>query len=86
LATGLTGKQGVMIPAANRRNLMCSPEVVDAVRQGQFHIWSVSHVDEGIELLTHVPAGTPEQSDTVMGRVMQTLRDFSERWKSWHQA
>ncbi|MBJ6726512.1 Lon protease family protein [Geomesophilobacter sediminis] len=56
-AKGLTGEQGVIIPKLNERNLMLSDEVVQAVAEGKFHIWSVKHVDEGIELLTGMPAG-----------------------------
>ena len=54
---GLTGSQGVMIPEANIRHLMLSPEVIQAVNDGKFSIWAVSTIDEGIELLTGVPAG-----------------------------
>jgi predicted ATP-dependent protease len=56
-AKGLTGDQGVMIPKLNERNLMLNDEVVQAVRDGRFHIWSVSDVDQGIEILTGVAAG-----------------------------
>jgi predicted ATP-dependent protease len=56
-AKGLTGDQGVMIPKLNERNLMLNDEVVQAVEAGQFHIWSVSDVDQGIEILTGVAAG-----------------------------
>ena len=56
-AKGLTGDQGVMIPSLNERNLMLSDEVVQAVKAGRFHIWSVSDVDQGIEILTGVAAG-----------------------------
>lgn len=56
-AKGLTGEQGVMIPKLNERNLMLSDEVVQAVAAGQFHIWSVSDIDQGIEILTGLPAG-----------------------------
>ncbi len=56
-AKGLTGEQGVMIPKLNERNLMLSDEVVQAVESGSFHIWSVADVDQGIEILTGVPAG-----------------------------
>jgi lon-related putative ATP-dependent protease len=54
---GLTGRQGVVIPAANVRNLMLDDEVVAAVREGRFHVWAVRTIDEGIELLTDRPAG-----------------------------
>lgn len=56
-AQGLTGHQGVMIPKANERHLMLSDEVVQAVVAGQFHIWSVATIEEGIEILTGMPAG-----------------------------
>jgi lon-related putative ATP-dependent protease len=56
-AAGLTGSQGVIVPAANARNLMLDEEVVEAVRGGRFHVWAVTSVDEGIELLTGRPAG-----------------------------
>src|SRR5262249_35168920 len=54
---GLTGEQGVMVPAANVKNLMLNEEVVEAVRAGRFHVWAVSHIDEGIELLMERVAG-----------------------------
>ena len=56
-AKGLTGGQGVMIPAANAQNLMLREEVVQAVSEGRFHVYSVSTIDEGIEVLTGVKAG-----------------------------
>ncbi|MBI3778499.1 MAG: AAA family ATPase [Gammaproteobacteria bacterium] len=54
---GLTGDQGVLIPAANVKHLMLRRNVVEAVAEGKFHIYPVSTVDQGIELLTGVPAG-----------------------------
>ncbi len=56
-AKGLTGEQGVIIPAQNIKNLMLRDEVIEAVTEGRFHVWAVSSVDEGIELLTGLPAG-----------------------------
>ena len=53
----LTGRQGVIIPEANVRHLMLTGEVVESVRAGRFHVWSARDVDEGIELLTGIPAG-----------------------------
>ncbi len=55
-ARGLTGTQGVLLPAANRRNLMLRDDVVEAVSRGRFHIWPAEQVDEAIELLTGQPA------------------------------
>lgn len=57
---GLTGDQGVLIPKTNVADLMLRTDVVDAVRQGQFHVWAVENVDEAIELLTGLPAGEPD--------------------------
>ena len=54
---GLTGEQGVIIPEANMRHLMLNNEVIEAVRDGKFSVWSVGSIDEGIELLTGVSAG-----------------------------
>ncbi len=54
---GLTGEQGVMIPASNIENLMLHERVVTAVTEGKFHIWPINTLDEGIELLMGSPAG-----------------------------
>lgn len=54
---GLTGEQGVMIPHQNVDELVLNDEVIEAVQNGQFHIYAVKTIDEGIELLTDVPAG-----------------------------
>ena len=59
-AKGLTGGQGVMLPRDNLRNLVLNDEVTDAVREGLFHIYAVSSIDEGIEVLTGTPAGEPQ--------------------------
>ena len=56
-ARGLTGDQGVLIPAANVRHLVLRSDVVEAVRDGKFHIYAVETVDQGIQLLTGTPAG-----------------------------
>lgn len=56
-ARGLTGKQGVMVPKDNVQHLTLKDEVLDAIEAGEFHIYSISSIDEGIEVLTGVPAG-----------------------------
>jgi predicted ATP-dependent protease len=56
-ARGLAGTQGVLIPAQNVKDLMLRHDVVEAVRTGRFHVYAIKHVNEGIELLTGVPAG-----------------------------
>lgn len=87
-AKGLTGEQGVIIPAANVPNLMLSQEVIDAVHANQFHIWAIHTIDEGIELLTGRPAGQrgpdgqyPE--GTVHRLVEDRLRDYAERLRAF---
>lgn len=59
-AKGLTGTQGVLIPQSNVQDLMLRKHIVEAVEQGQFHIYPVKTVDQGIEILTGVPAGEPD--------------------------
>jgi lon-related putative ATP-dependent protease len=54
---GLTGEQGVILPESNVSNLMLKESVVEAIRQGRFHLWPVKTIDEGIEVLTGVNAG-----------------------------
>jgi predicted ATP-dependent protease len=85
---GLTGTQGVIIPRANLANLMLKAEVVEAVRAGQFHVWAVGTIDEGIELLSGRPAGDrqpdggyPEGS--VSALVEHRLRDYAERIRAF---
>ena len=61
-ARGLTGDQGVIIPTANLRHLMLRQDVIDAVAAGQFHIWAVDTIDEGIALLTGLEAGALDEN------------------------
>ena len=61
---GLTGKQGVMIPEKNVNNLMLRRDVVEAVEKGKFHIYPVTTVEEGIEILTGMPAGELQEDGT----------------------
>lgn len=58
---GLTGEQGVLMPIQNKQDLMLKDQVVDAVREGKFHIYAVKHIDEGLELLTGCPAGEMQE-------------------------
>jgi predicted ATP-dependent protease len=57
---GLTGRQGILIPAANVVHLMLREDVVEAVREGRFHVHPVHTVDEGIALLSNRPAGAAD--------------------------
>jgi lon-related putative ATP-dependent protease len=61
-ARGLTGSQGVMVPRDNLKNLVLKQEVIEAVREGRFHIYAVSTIDEGIEVLTGAPAGQRQEN------------------------
>lgn len=82
-ARGLTGTQGVLIPRANQRNLMVSDEVAAAVEAGQFHVYAVETIDQGIELLMGHPAGTRQPDgvyppDSVHRAVEDRLRALAE--------
>lgn len=84
---GLTGKQGVLIPKQNVKNLMLEEEVVEAVKQGKFHIWEVGHIAEGIEILTGVNAGNIRDingqfpSDTIFSKVEARFKKMYEALK-----
>lgn len=87
-AKGLTGAQGVMIPQSNVQNLMLRPDVVEAVRVGQFHIYPVASIDEGIALLTGTPAGERRADggypdNTVNGAVYRRLTDLAQKVKAF---
>ncbi len=79
-ARGLTGEQGVLIPAANVEHLMLRREVIEAVAAGSFHVYPVEHVDQGIELLTGLPAGVPDESGVYPdGSINRRVQDRLER-------
>lgn len=89
-AKGLTGNQGVIIPKINERNLMLNDEVVQAVESGMFHIWSVSQIEEGIEILTGVPAGISDADGkypegTVNYLVAKRLNEMVESMRRFGQ-
>ncbi|MDR2903236.1 MAG: AAA family ATPase, partial [Clostridiales bacterium] len=78
---GLTGRQGVVIPAANSAELNLKDDVIAAVKDGVFHIYTIQTIDEGIELLTGVPAGTKNDKgkyppNSIHGMVYKKLKDF----------
>ena len=82
-ARGLSGEQGVLIPRPNVCHLMLREEVIDAVRAGRFNIWAVADVDEALELLTGLPAGTPAADgtmpeDSVNGRAIAGLQKLAQ--------
>ncbi|MBW1723073.1 MAG: AAA family ATPase [Deltaproteobacteria bacterium] len=85
---GLTGKQGVMIPQSNLKDLMLRKDVVEAVKKGQFHIYAVRTIDEGIEVLTGVKAGEKRADGTypkgtINALVDEKLRSLAEGLKKF---
>ena len=84
-ARGLTGKQGVLIPVANVDDLMLQDKVLEACKAGRFHIWAVRTIDEGISMLTGLPAGkrtrTGWPAESVMGRVEKALKRYEKDQK-----
>jgi lon-related putative ATP-dependent protease len=80
----LTGTQGVLIPRTNTQNLMLRKEVIDAVKRQKFRVYQVSTVEEGIEILTGVPAGNLDKDGnypegTVYGAVQKKLKQYFHR-------
>lgn len=85
---GLTGTQGVMIPDSNVKDLMLRKDVVQAVKDGKFHIWSTKTIEDGIELLTGVAAGEPDKDGsypegTVYAKVDERLSEILEGLKTF---
>lgn len=99
LARGLNGRQGVIIPEVNRSSLMLRKDLVEAVERGQFHIYAIRTVDEGLEVLTGWPAGVmlppPAEEEeepgplyepgTVNGRVDEKLRALAYELKFYSE-
>ncbi|MDY0221340.1 MAG: ATP-binding protein [Desulfobacterium sp.] len=80
---GLTNTQGVMIPASNVKHLVLRKDVVQAMERGEFHLYKISTIEQGIEVLTGVRAGEPDENgtypgDTLFGRVAEKLKRFHE--------
>ena len=83
-AQGLTGEQGVIIPASNREHLMLRRDVVKAVEEGQFSVWAVDEVDQAMTILTGVEAGERDEEgafdpESVNGMVEARLRELAEQ-------
>ena len=82
---GLTGEQGVIIPRTNVSNLMLKEEIIEAVENNMFHIYAVDTVDDGIEILTGMPAGVPDKNGkypkgTVNYLVAKNLDDYYKHY------
>ena len=87
---GLTGDQGVLIPHQNVRNLMLREDVVDAIRQGKFHLYAIKTIDEGLEVLTDDPAGQRQSDgsypeDSVNCLVEKRLQELHESMRGYYE-
>jgi predicted ATP-dependent protease len=85
---GLTGTQGVIIPAQNVDELMLREEVYEAVRKKKFHIYAISSIDDGIEILTGVKAGSRQgngafEPGTVHALADARIRMYAETWRTF---
>jgi predicted ATP-dependent protease len=83
----LTGEQGVILPAQNVVNLMLNAQVLQAVKDGSFHIYPVRTIDAGLEILTGVPAGELQEdgdypAESVHARVVARLQEIAENLKA----
>jgi len=82
-AKGLTGRQGVIIPAKNQKNLMLKEDILEAVDRGEFNVYTINTVDEGLELLSGLEAGVPGEDGTYPeesfnARVVAKLGQYNE--------
>jgi lon-related putative ATP-dependent protease len=87
-ARGLGGNQGVIIPVGNLPHLMLHQELIDAVKNRKFHVWAVSTIDEGMEILTGVQAGKPDRKGnypqgTINRRVADRLEQMAEALRGY---
>jgi len=85
---GLTGTQGVLIPRSNIKDLMLKQEVVDAVEQGNFSIYPVDTIEQGVELLMGIPAGRRNSKggfteSAVFGKADRKLRRYADLIKEY---
>jgi len=84
---GLTGTQGVMIPASDVNDLHLADEVMESVRDGRFAVWAVETIEEGIEHLTGVPSGTPDENGgwsegSVFDRCRERLEEMARLFRN----
>ena len=80
---GLDGSHGVMIPIQNVKNLNLNDEIVEAVKNKKFHVYAISTIEEGIEILTGVPAGKKDKNGnfpagTVNHMVYEKLKHYAK--------
>ncbi|MDR9365896.1 MAG: AAA family ATPase [Balneolaceae bacterium] len=85
---GLTGDQGVLIPKANGKNLMLRTDILEAVENDKFHIYSIEHVDEGLKFLTGLDVGLEQEDgtfpeDTLNHKVTLNLKQLADKRKAF---
>lgn len=85
---GFTGNQGVIIPCANVKNLMLSTEIIDTVKKDKFKIWAIDKIEDGIRILTGIPAGVSHEDgtftkDSIFDRVQSRIKEFSKNAKKF---
>jgi predicted ATP-dependent protease len=90
-AVGLTGGEGVLIPASNVKHLMLRPDVVEAAEKGLFHVWPIETVDQAVEILTGLPAGERREDGTfpegsVNRRADDRLAEFAKKARAFGRA
>jgi predicted ATP-dependent protease len=90
MARGLTGRHGVLIPASNVKHLMLRRDVIESVAEGKFHVYAVETIDQGIEILTGMPAGERDSSGrfadgTVNQRVEARLIELADKRRLFGQ-
>ncbi len=83
-AKGLSGEQGVLIPEANVQHLMLRQDVINAVEEGRFAVYAVRTIDEGIEILTGMPAGEADEQglfpeESVNGQVYRKIAEMNQK-------
>jgi lon-related putative ATP-dependent protease len=89
LSAGLTGDQGVIMPQKNVKNLMLREDIVDAIREGKFHIYPVSTIDQGMEVLTGSEAGKLQEDGTypegtINFLIDKNLREMANKLKQYN--
>jgi predicted ATP-dependent protease len=87
---GLTGDQGVLVPTANVKHLMLKSEVRDAVEAGRFQVYAVAHIDDCLELLTGMTAGSRDAqgafpADSINARIVARLLEMADQRRSFNR-
>ncbi|UMZ75025.1 Lon protease family protein [Natranaerofaba carboxydovora] len=78
---GFTGNEGVIIPKQNEKNLNLSDEIIDAVKEGKFNVYSITSISEGIEILTELPSGLEDEDpseDSIYMRAKNQIKEFQK--------